>query len=288
MELGDLARVSLPTTGLKDDPSFSGSPTDETASHHGTAAPAEVKRPERRKLDAVRLDPVYVAPSVASPERGGSGKASVAEAIETEPGKPQRSPFATSSRTTVKLGKPLPQAGKRPEPVPDLITRPMQLPLQAVAAGRAKPVQAFPLNSAFGTDVHVPRSNALPLRPLITIETAPAKASAVVTEPTAGEIKTEPVKVETKAPQVAAGSVPTPSPRPDPRTATSRRRDTRVIEPDLRETGAGPLRPFRRRISSKNLRHRRPRPNRNPPRHRRTRPVRSEPFRPSQRPCRLR
>jgi len=165
---------------------------------------------------------------LASPERSGSGKTSVAEVVEAEPEKPKaRSPFVASSRTTVKLGVTMPQPGRRPEPVPDLITEPMPLTLHGVAAGRAKPVHAFARESSGGIDVHVPRSNALPLRPLITFGPA--------TEAKAAPVKADQSKVETKAPDRSAVTNPKPSPRPDLRTGKSRGRDVRISEPSLRE-----------------------------------------------------
>ncbi|MGD1093764.1 MAG: hypothetical protein ABSB35_17465 [Bryobacteraceae bacterium] len=237
LELGDLARVSLPTTGLQDDPSGNGKAADQSQSDHGLAPRVEAKRPERRKLDAVRLDPVYVAPALASPERSGSGKTSVAEVVEAEPEKPKAKSFVASSRTTVKLGVTMPQPGRRPEPVPDLITKPMPLSLHGVAAGRAKPVQVFAREGSGGIDVHVPRSKGLPLRPLITFgpateaKTDPAKADPAKADP----VKADQPKVETKAPDRSAGTNPKPSPRPDPRTGKSRGRDVRISEPSRRE-----------------------------------------------------
>jgi hypothetical protein len=68
------------------------------------------------------------------------------------------------------------------QPRPEIVTRPMPLTLHGRAAGKAKPVQVFASAVSSGTRVQLPRSDALPLRPLIAFG-KPAPTAAAKTDP---------------------------------------------------------------------------------------------------------
>ncbi len=137
-----------------------------------------------------------------------------------------------------------------PEIVPELVRRPLPLTLHGLAAGRGKPVQIFTAAVAGGVCVQMPRSNGLPLRPLMILapiadakppelkpeeEFAPAKSDQVKPEP----IQTEPAKPEIPAdlakPDLGADTKRTAPPaKVDPRVANAknRRPGVRVISPE--------------------------------------------------------
>ncbi|HML18094.1 MAG TPA: hypothetical protein VK419_13790, partial [Bryobacteraceae bacterium] len=98
---------------------------------------------------------------------------------------------------------------KKTESVPEAITRPMPVTLHALAAARGRPVQVFPANVASSVDVQIPRSSALPLRPVMTLEAAPAAVK--MEEPQADEMKpAERTPVVTQDPRPAGSNTREP------------------------------------------------------------------------------
>ena len=58
---------------------------------------------------------------------------------------------------------------KKPDPVVGMLTKPMPLTLHGLPAGRGKTVQVFQTALVGEIETQVPRSNALPLRPVMTL-----------------------------------------------------------------------------------------------------------------------
>jgi hypothetical protein len=123
---------------------------------------------------------------------------------------------------------PVTLPGSKLQPLPEVVTRPVPLTLHGLAAGRAKPVHVFPSALLSGAAVLTPRSGALPLRPAMIFDQAPAaspvrtheqrttvgipvkarKSETIKTE------KTEPNKTATPASVVAAAPAPAPPAAP--------------------------------------------------------------------------
>jgi hypothetical protein len=182
-ELGVLARMVFRTTGIEDNSDSSddsqddgwngrkednGDPTGDEARHDtGPAASLAafgsfVEGSNEASVANLNGLDMFAAPaalaSTTTPE--------VTPALELVPASEQSVP--------VELAPPEEPPKKR-DPEPDLVTKPLPLTLHGLAAGRGKPVHLFS-SAAAGFEVHLPRSGALPLRPLMTL--GPALASA--------------------------------------------------------------------------------------------------------------
>jgi hypothetical protein len=216
-ELGQLARLDFPTVGF----AYSDAPVPTGSASTPVAPQAAVLTPE---------------PPPAAPA------APVAPAPRHSPS-PAETPKATAMA-------PAPPAEPPP---PALVTQALPVTLHGLAAPRGKWTHAFSSAIAAASDVQVPLSAALPLRPLIVFGPAPAPAPAPVpaakapapappaaapqeqpkpvpskpavakTEsqfkmPVVPTPKAVPVKraevPETKAPQMAAPAAPPAEPRP--------------------------------------------------------------------------
>lgn len=79
-------------------------------------------------------------------------------------------------------------------PAPALVTTALPVTLHGLAAGRAKLSQAFPGAISAASDVQIPPSATLPLRPVIVFGPAPAPASAP--ETAAPQTKPEPAQLK--------------------------------------------------------------------------------------------
>jgi hypothetical protein len=148
---------------------------------------------------------------------------------------PQYSPepeFVAASEN-VAFAEPAPPENPRhkPEPVPDLVTKPLPLTLHGLAAGRGKPVQLFS-SAAAGFEVHIPRSSALPLRPLMILGPAPAS-----TEPARRTIeKKEAERISVKSGAASGNSGKPAISRTDarPEMAPARKLDVPQPQPESR------------------------------------------------------
>ena len=192
-ELGDFARVPFETTGFEE---------SETGN---TAAIAT------EPVMALAPEPIPASPVVSAAQNAPAAAttSSVLHPIFPE---------------AVQSAIP-PAVEKQPEPVPELIIKPMPVTLLGVAAGKGKPVPVFTAGLAGSVDVQVPRSSALPLRPVMILEAGPAPAK--VEEPKAEEKRTIVVKADARKPQ---------SGRQDPRFANSkvRKQEARAVEPEAK------------------------------------------------------
>ena len=84
-------------------------------------------------------------------------------------------------------------------PIPELITKPLPLTLHGIAAGKGKAVQVFSSVVPSGTDPQIPRSNALPLRPLMTFGPPPAKPTPSPAKPASTQIPARVIPIKTEA-----------------------------------------------------------------------------------------
>jgi hypothetical protein len=181
-ELGDLARLSFTTTG------FSGGEESESkeSEAHGAIAVeelAEVEVVPEAKAEIVVVEPVVellVAAPVAEPVIVQEAERPVVEQKVVE-------------QKVVEPRKAVEQKIAQAAPIPEPVTKPLPLTLQATAPAKGKAVQVFS-SAANAVSVQVPRSSSMPLRATMTFGPAPVKV----------EVKTEPKKpvVPTAKPQL--------------------------------------------------------------------------------------
>jgi hypothetical protein len=166
--------------------------------------------------------------------------------VETKPGVAAGAPAPEPVAAGVE--QPAEKAEK-PRTLPEIVTKPMPITLHGLAAGKAKPVQVF-ASAASSIRIQIPRSDALPLRPLMTLSKPPLAAGPTSSEARTPEKRTPerpaPVKTEPAKPPVAA----------EQRFANGkvRKQDVRVFGPQKRETA-----PEKHEAEKKNL-ERAPRP----------------------------
>jgi hypothetical protein len=212
MQMGPLARLTFGTIGFEDEPQSAVQP------HPVSVAPVlePVVEQPLAEVAAAPQPPVEPAPvAKASPP------SSRPTFLRTPAAKAVEELLAAVAIET----KPVP----KPDPAPDLITKPLPVTLHGLAAGRGKPVQVFAAAVTAGVDLQIPRSTALPLRPVMVL--GPAVPEIEDKKP---DIKKQPekpvvVKAEPKRPQ--------PPVRPEPRFVNGKNRkpDTRVVEPEKQE-----------------------------------------------------
>jgi hypothetical protein len=146
-ELGDLARLDFATTGF----AYSDGPV--AVQQAAILAPESPQAPPQVFTPALPQAPVYAEPA---PE------AFVAPAEQMAPVEP-----------------PLVVEPVAAEPAPpELVTKALPVTLHGLAAARGKLAQAFPSAIATASDVQIPPSATLPLRPTIVFGPAPAPARA--------------------------------------------------------------------------------------------------------------
>jgi hypothetical protein len=192
-ELGALARLAFPTTGLAGEPESDG----EVAVAEMPEAPpvaAEVfpELPEPPIETLSEPEPIVeaVIEQVVEPP--------VEEVVEPVVEEVVEQPAAQIPEPQV---EPEPEPEAKPVALPEPVTKSLPISLHATAPGKGKPVQVFS-SAANAVAAQVPRSTSLPLRPLMTFGPAPAGA------------KTETKKAETKPEFKKPAAAPV---RPDPR-----------------------------------------------------------------------
>lgn len=147
------------------------------------AAPAELG--DLARLDFATTGFAYSDGPVTAPQAAAITPINAPEiphAPEVVPeAPPQSSPHA----------EPVPEAVAAPAPAepppPPIVTKALPVTLHGLAAARRKLVQAFPSALAAASDVQIPPSATLPLRPVIVFGPAPAAVRAP--EPTAVQPK---------------------------------------------------------------------------------------------------
>jgi hypothetical protein len=255
---GAFLRVAFGTTGVEDNLNGDGPKSSEVAPAENvaleTAAPVPAKpepelerKPEvepqsegvAMKPEVVAMKPEVVAmktdeprpiskpapPPPPSPRpsflRWGGQKqeSSAPKAPPVETPKKAEPVKAESAKSEPVKSEPIKPEAAKPESLPTMVTKPLPLTLHGTAAGRGKPIQVFASAVWAGTDLHIPRSNGLPLRPVMTLGPAPAAENKVVEERRPD--RTVIVKVDPKKTQPG---------RPDTRFANKFRKDTAIPE----------------------------------------------------------
>jgi len=238
-ELGAFARVALGTTGIEDNlestvqakpenglpapdavqetkpvveprPVVSARPFQPIEKMEPLPKPAAVVEPPAAPKPAPILSrPSFVAPATARP----------AEKLPAEKPVTSEKPIAVRVETTPE---------RKPELTPAPITKPLPLTLHGLSAGRGKPVQVFASAVTAGVDVQIPRSSALPLRPVMIVGPAQVeekKAEVGKPEEKKPAERTVVVKTDPKRPQPTS---------PDPRftAGKTRKPEVRILEPE--------------------------------------------------------
>ena len=177
-----LARMAFRTTGVEDNESGEVS-SPITATPLAEAVPMPVEAPiERTEEPAapaipVRLvnEPAHSPPAIVKPASPAAAPSFF---------RPASRPAAQAATST----------RDKAETVPELATKPLPVTLHGLAAGRGKPVQVFTSAVSGEIDLQVPRSTALPLRPVMVLAAPPAKEAA------AKEAAAKPTKEEVRKP----------------------------------------------------------------------------------------
>jgi hypothetical protein len=200
-ELGSLARVAFGTTGIEND----GEGLDAVPVKPGPeqligVVSAELPRPENANTQA------KAEVRSSQPERT---PAPVVAVRVPQPALPKVSlaPPAEAAKPAVE---------KQPEPA--LVTKPLPVTLHGLAAGRGKPVQVFPSAVTGDLEIQAPRSNALPLRPVMTLGPATVAAPKTPERKPADRtvlVKTDPKKSQPVRPDTRGGNGPVRVPVPE-------------------------------------------------------------------------
>jgi len=205
-ELGDLARLDFATTGF----AYSDGPAGvqqaaALAPEIPQAVPQAVREPAPQSARQAEPAPeAFTAP---------------AEQVTPEP------PLAAASE---------------PAP-PELVTKALPVTLHGLAAARGKLGQAFPSALAAASDVQIPQSATLPLRPAIVFGPAPVPARAP--QPAAAPAQPKPAPPK-QAQSVPAQSVPAqakPPAQPAPIQAAPVQPEERLRSPVVPAPKAGPI-----------------------------------------------
>lgn len=137
----------------------------------------------------------------------------------------QVSPVAARTPVIESVPPAQPAPEKKPDPAPVLFTKPLPFTVDAVAAGRAKPVPLVAPGISSGIEVQAPRSSGLPLRPVMILASAPAPPgeapAPVISAPKKPVQRTVVVKTTPRKPEPA---------KPDSRVANGK---TRAGEPPI-------------------------------------------------------
>ncbi len=149
------------------------------------AAPAELG--DLARLDFATTGFAYSDGPVTAPQAAAIVPINAPEipqaAAEVVPQAPPQSPNAEpvpEAFAAPAPAEPPPPANVAPQelPPPEIVTKALPVTLHGLAAARRKLVQAFPSALAAASDVQIPPSATLPLRPAIVFGPAPAPARA--------------------------------------------------------------------------------------------------------------
>ena len=159
---------------------------------------------------------------------------------------------AVEAAATQPVSPAVEPAPKKERGIADPVLEPMTVILRAAAAGRAKPVQAFTLWLPGGLAAQIPRSEALPLRPVMVLART-GNDTAVSAAPVSSEIPPANGKARKAEVVILAKEKPAPATRPAPvpitRAAPSAPSDPGL--PELRvEPSRGPIPPQVWRIAA--------------------------------------
>ena len=197
-QLGALARVAFGTTGLQDnEESAALAPVVE-----GSPAPIQSTDGSTETLAALAAT-ILPEPPKAEPAPPPVSAEPVSQAPAKEPSRPAPTPTAQSFPRPPLVAPKAPPEAAAPKPPsakePELVKKPLPLTLHGLAAGRGKPVQVISTAISGGVELQVPRSTALPLRPVMIL--APAAAPAKPEDKKVEEKKPDEKKIEEKRPE---------------------------------------------------------------------------------------
>src|SRR5665213_1316664 len=106
-------------------------------------------------------------------------------------------------------------------PPPEIVTKALPVTLHGLAATRRKLVQAYPSAIAAASDVQIPPSAALPLRPTIVFGPAPVRAAEAAASPVQpGPVQSTPAQSKSEE-RPRSSVVPAPKPVPMKRQAAA-------------------------------------------------------------------
>ncbi|HLH38333.1 MAG TPA: hypothetical protein VKX39_04225 [Bryobacteraceae bacterium] len=216
-ELGALARLMFRTTGIEDDDSGELIPP-EAEPRAEKAPPPEPARPPEAAVAALEAANGQRRFETSQPQVAQSPRA-VPVRVVNEPARAanpvvMKPASAPTYRPTAPAAAQAAPAAKAPETIPAAPSKPLPVTLHGLAAGRGKPVQVFTSPVAGELDLQVPRSNALPLRPVMTLGAAPVAAKETIKDPPKELVKE--AKDDRKIVERATMVKPDPRRRPDP------------------------------------------------------------------------
>jgi hypothetical protein len=233
--LGALARVAFRTTGVEDNEDNS-DPVESLSDFSPEPAPAGTEADTAPLLAKAAIAIAVPEPEIAKPVARPALRSEPAVTPTPAISRPVflRPPVLPPPEKTAPLPEKIVPAAVNKAPVavdtapvvvskktgetPPLVTKPLPVTLHGLAAGRGKPVQVFAAVTA-GVDLQIPRSNALPLRPVMTL----GPALTVAVEEKKLPERTVVVKVDPKK---------GPPQRPEPRSTNGKgRKDQRAGEP---------------------------------------------------------
>lgn len=230
--LGVLARVAFRTTGVEDNQDTSDALERLSAAEsRSEVAPEPAPRIPTAPAPAgtgTGTAPIAAKPAIAVPEPDIAKPVAKPALPSESPAAPTpviarpaflRPPFVPSpEKLAPSAVNQAPAAiNKKTGETPPLVTKPLPVTLHGLAAGRGKPVQVFAAVTA-GIDLQIPRSNGLPLRPVMTL----GPALGVAVEEKKLPERTVVVKVDPRK---------SPPPRPESRSTNGKgRKDSRAGE----------------------------------------------------------
>jgi hypothetical protein len=127
-----------------------------------TVASRVMATPHVTTVPHVTAVPHVTVPQVTAVPPPISRPAFLRPAFVQAAGNPEQTPEKTAPSAVNKT------VNKKTADAPPQVTKPLPLTLHGLAAGRGKPVQVF-ASVAAAVDLQIPRSNALPLRPVMTL-----------------------------------------------------------------------------------------------------------------------
>jgi len=179
-EAGALGRVLFGTTGIEDNETGE---APSSTSGAAEVAPGEVASTKVVSAEVVSAEVVFT--EVAPAESAPAAPKAVPVRVVNQPARPASSailkPASSATPFFRPAVRPVAQTAAvetKKETVPELATKPMPVTLHGLPAGRGKPVQVFSNGVSNGVDMQLPRSAALPLRPVMVLEEAPASPAA--------------------------------------------------------------------------------------------------------------
>ena len=169
-ELGILARLAFGTTGLQDNQEDTIVPavSEELVEEVATPKQAAVSEP----IIVEPPPPPAAPPHAATESKPAPLPAATVPSASTPKASFIRPPLIASKAPETVAAKPAEKSSEPSKPadkVPDLVKKPLPLTLHGLAAGRGKSVQIVSTPASSGIELQVPRSSAVPMRPVMVL-----------------------------------------------------------------------------------------------------------------------